>query len=441
VFTKVAVNSFTLLLMRHAEAESGPQEDPTRWLTDTGRKQAKMMGKWLKRQDEQPDLIIQSNMARSKETVERLTKRIDAPVVGSGAIDPDGKPDVAVAAIRDLAKKAKANVVLVVSHAPLVEEILAYLTGSLQSNLYHFAHAAIAHFELGPVKSGTLHWLVTPNVVARDEDEADKVTSDAQSVMEAAVSVAEATCALRLESIRVEEHLLEKPKHRIAGPQIQRIKAALQKRFRIQHRGVLKALKHNSALMFEASHPVVASAVVAALILPRKKTTNAVINGALGSAYAGGASSAADQLDSEPSDGGPLRDSLAVTLGMDQTTEQKLIDILEQGLGYSATVAAIGLIFGDAVDNRAEAAAITEVTGAWSAGASATAQVVVDEGADVEMHWDAEPDACDDCLENEALEWVSIDDQFPNGDEPPLHPNCRCELIYRRSPNAPDFTA
>ena len=32
-----------------------------------------------------------------------------------------------------------------------------------------------------------LHWLVTPNTVARDEDEMDLVTSDAQKAVEAAV--------------------------------------------------------------------------------------------------------------------------------------------------------------------------------------------------------------------------------------------------------------
>ncbi len=148
----------------------------------------------------------------------------------------------------------------------------------------------------------------------------------------------------------------------------------------------------------------------------------------------------ADDLGSDPADGEPIRNALDISLGLDSTTETKLRDILAQGLAYAATAAAINLVFQDAVDNRAEATAITEVTGAWSNGASATAQAVADTGEDIEMHQDAEPDACEDCLENEALGFISIDDDFPN-DEPPTHPNCRCDLIYRRSPNAEDFTA
>ncbi len=429
--------------MRHAEAETGPQLDPTRSLTDTGKAQAKMMGKWLKRQDQSIDLIIQSNMARSQDTVKQVLKKIDAPVLKSPAIDPDGKPDVALAAIKALAKQKKAKTVLAVSHGPLVEEILAYLTGSEDPTLYHFAHASIAHFELGAVKAGTFHWLVTPNVVARDDDEMDLVTSDAQAVIEASLRVAESACALRLSYIRAAEHLLEQPKHRIAGPVIAKLKSALQQRFRVQRRNVFKALARHQHLFTEASQPMVTAAVLAALILPQKKTAAKLINGALGNAYDGGAGVAADQLDTDPSDGGPERDSLAVTMGLDSTTENKLKDILGQGLSYAATAAAIGLVFEDAHDNRAEAAAVTETTGAWQAGASDTAQAVADSGEDVEMQWSAEPDACEECLENADVGWVSMDDDnaFPNGDEPPLHPNCRCDLIYRRSPNAEDFTA
>ncbi len=41
-------------------------------------------------------------------------------------------------------------------------------------------------------KRGIMHWMVTPNVVARDEDELDLVTSEAQAAVEAALDLVEA---------------------------------------------------------------------------------------------------------------------------------------------------------------------------------------------------------------------------------------------------------
>jgi hypothetical protein len=254
--------------------------------------------------------------------------------------------------------------------------------------------------------------------------------ADTLAAVEAAIQLADLT-----------EHLLQPHKRKIADPQINHIKAVLQKRFRAQHRAVKAALRGQRHLISEATHPIATAAILGALILPRRVNANPAVTRALANAYDGGAGSVADDLGADPAGGEPGRNAIDIALGLDSTTEKSLLGVLVKDLAYTALVSQIGLVFQDAIDNRAEAAAITEVTGAWSNGASATAQAVSDLGEDVEMHWDAEPDACDDCLENEALEWISIDDVFPNGDEPPLHPNCRCDLVYRRSPNAPDFTA
>ena len=274
-----------LYLMRHAEAESGDRLDPTRGLTDTGKLQARMMAKWLDRQVDKPDLVMESNMRRSHQTAKRLSKRLDCEVQRSGALDPDGTPEGALTAMQQIGRAAGARAVIAVSHGPLVEEILAYLTGG-QPDQFHFAHAAVAHFELtGSVSeargeyyydevevkrwvlgdggnsgncdwceeaadlgwidmdeifpgpdgdvdeaplhpnctctveqktkrrriyaadrtppegvrlyeaqatrpTGILHWLVTPDTVARDEKEMDAVTSDAMAAVEAACALA-----------------------------------------------------------------------------------------------------------------------------------------------------------------------------------------------------------------------------------------------------------
>lgn len=268
-----------LYLMRHAEAEDGPQLDPTRKLTSIGKRQAKMMARWLNRQTEKPDLVIESNMRRSHQTARRVAERIDCEIVRTFAIDPDSTPEAALDAMIQIGKGSKS--VIAVSHGPLVEEILAYITGGAPAN-FHFAHAAVAHFELNGTKAieakgeyyydeieqkrwviggtgcelcednadlgwidmddvfdgvfgdvdeapahpncdcsvefktrririyasertppkgtqlresavsrpaGLLHWLVTPNTVARDEDELENVTEDAFKVAESAAAL------------------------------------------------------------------------------------------------------------------------------------------------------------------------------------------------------------------------------------------------------------
>lgn len=264
-----------LYLMRHAEAEFGEQMDPTRKLTDTGKQQAKMMGKWLSRQTEKPEILVQSSFHRSKSTAKRVNKQLDIPLISSPALDPDSSPEATWAALRKIAANNNAKSVIAISHGPLVEKLLAMLTGTPSCSQFHFAHGAIAHFDtqaplkerpkvtdeqkskrsvkLREAKSGTekswvggtcpvcqensdagfididdqfpsgddeppahpncgceletrdaaeesassspmlavLHWIVTPNTVARDEDEAESVSA----MVEAALELAEAALA------------------------------------------------------------------------------------------------------------------------------------------------------------------------------------------------------------------------------------------------------
>jgi phosphohistidine phosphatase len=250
-----------VFLQRHAEAEWGEQMDPTRKLTDTGKRQAKMMGKWLSRQSDAPTLVLQSNFHRSQSTAKRMAKKLDAPIVTTGRLDPEVSPEVAWREIKKLAAQNKAQSVLAITHGPLVEKLLAMLIGAPSIAQLHFAHGAIAHFDtVAPMQEAKgeytyeeqemkrwvlgsggasgencetceenadagwididdapahpncdctveqktrrtrvyesglreavmedgpfayLHWLVTPNTVARDEDEMDAVTEAALAV-------------------------------------------------------------------------------------------------------------------------------------------------------------------------------------------------------------------------------------------------------------------
>jgi phosphohistidine phosphatase len=278
-----------LYLMRHAEAEDGDQLDPTRPLTDTGKAQAKMMGRWLKHQTSGPTLVMESNMRRSIQTAQRVSEKLDAARTRSYKLDPDSTPEEALAEMQRQGRRLKAENVIAVSHGPLVGNIIGLLTGA-NSEQTHFAHAAIAHFETNgryteakgeyyydevPMKrlvlgdggksgncdfcsdaddlgwiddddifegpdgdmdepplhpnctcaverkdrrvrvydadrkapegvrlyearrpKGKLHWLITPDVVARMEGEKDLIAEEARATVELAVGAAEAALAL-----------------------------------------------------------------------------------------------------------------------------------------------------------------------------------------------------------------------------------------------------
>ena len=182
-----------LFVMRHAEAESGAQMDPTRKLTDTGKRPAKMMGKWLSRQTLKPEVVVHSSFRRSRSTAKRVANQLDVPLIQAdkGALDPDAMTDNAWAEMKRIAKEYGVQSVIAVTHGPLVEKLLAHLTGSPLPQQFHYAHAAVAHFDTTSGNRGILHWLVTPNVVARDEDELENVTHDAKATIEAALAIAE----------------------------------------------------------------------------------------------------------------------------------------------------------------------------------------------------------------------------------------------------------
>jgi phosphohistidine phosphatase len=172
------------------------QMDPTRELTETGKRQAKMMGKWLARQAEGPQLVIESNFQRSISTAKRVADKLDVRRIRSGFLDPENAPENTWSEIKRLAQAQEAERVLVVAHGPLVEKLFCMLIGAPLPRQIHFAHAAIAHFETTGGARGVLQWMVSPNTVARDEDEMDAVVSEAKAIVETALVVAEACAAL-----------------------------------------------------------------------------------------------------------------------------------------------------------------------------------------------------------------------------------------------------
>jgi hypothetical protein len=76
-----------------------------------------------------------------------MAKKLNAPILTTGRLDPEVPPENAWREIKKLAIQEKAKSVLAITHGPLVEKLLGMLIGAPSIAQLHFAHAAIAHFD------------------------------------------------------------------------------------------------------------------------------------------------------------------------------------------------------------------------------------------------------------------------------------------------------
>ncbi|SVD34652.1 uncharacterized protein METZ01_LOCUS387506 [marine metagenome] len=135
----------TLLILRHAE--SGWKElgltDRDRPLDNRGRRDAPLIGALLSRKHLKPGLIVSSTARRALTTAETVADNCD---YGS-AVQADhrlylAKPETVIDVVRSLA--GDASTVLLVGHNPGLRELIALLTGAVET----FPTAALAQVQL-----------------------------------------------------------------------------------------------------------------------------------------------------------------------------------------------------------------------------------------------------------------------------------------------------
>lgn len=116
--------------------------------------------------------------------------------------------------------------------------------------------------------------------------------------------------------------------------------------------------------------------------------------------------------------------------------QNALADAWDAGGDYNTMVAAIQDTFDDFSDKRADLIAQTEAADAYNAGRADTAAAL---GYN-EKSWETESgEPCPVCEDNEAQEWIDIDEKFDNGDDAPTaHPNCLCVVNFRKSSESDD---
>lgn len=154
----------TLLLLRHAKSSStdGKFADFDRPLSDRGRKDAGLIGRYIKPQTMQLDFVLSSPAARARETAElvleaaelRIEARYDERIY-------EATPPALLAVVSEVDDDRKT--ILLVGHNPGMEELLGLLTGHPE----HMSPAALARIEVEVEKwkalaenTGKLVWLI-----------------------------------------------------------------------------------------------------------------------------------------------------------------------------------------------------------------------------------------------------------------------------------------
>ena len=123
-----------LLIVRHAEAAPG-NPDELRTLTESGREQARELGRRLRDDGVQPDAVLSSPLLRARETASALG-------LGEPEVDERLAPGATAEDIR-AAAGGHGRLVVVVGHQPDCSQAVAAFTGGPEPHFPPCAHAVV----------------------------------------------------------------------------------------------------------------------------------------------------------------------------------------------------------------------------------------------------------------------------------------------------------
>lgn len=445
----------------------------SRPLNDIGIEQAHVMRKFLKLADVKPDLIICSDFKRTNDTA-NIMQRGDTPVITTPLLHPDGDPSKAWKFIeKQIAKLGKdpddsSPAVLIVTHGPLVQKLLASVAFCFVDEGWSFHHGAIAYVNTHESK---FRWYVNPklaaHLVGEDPKEVEVPVGEALSVesltraLEKLKAFGDETGqqltlqgALRV-SVLLSENLMADARKATIEPLRNQMRTAVAMRWKKQLRRVHKALNRH-----DATDPITTSAVLAQAIPFHDKFFAGHHRRIKADAYKAGVRHSAAQLgvdiegavqgveaaaprrpkipapdlESIDDQGYDLEDSL------DKTTVDRAHHTL-MGLDpftVAGAVLAVNALYKGFTDpesgklSRADTVALDTVSNGYHAGGKDTVARAADAGLTVEKRWDIGAEGCPQCQENADEGYIGADETHASGDdEPPAHPNCDCSEVYR----------
>lgn len=367
-----------IYLMRHADAELGDQMDATRGITKLGRKQAKAQARFLELIAVDLDLIITTKFRRAQETGDAFAENADYAILRkiTPALEPDGTPETAWEAINKLSLDPDGDSykhVLVIGHGPLIHAILEAACYTFEPGDKVFSHGSMCKFG----SDGKFHWLMTAKL-------AGKIVGIKMQHAEGEVAEVIEAAADLIESLDLPH------KARVIDPLVAKLRRATR-----------RALKAGVA--------TVAWKAAYNLVVQR--------------AYDAGARQAMTEL-------GPVEKLTEARKPVvpNLPDPKRMAELAAKDIDWTDP---------DFSSDRAQTIAEYELSKAFHDGMEAFAGLWRGGNGPVEKSWQAQDDACEECLANEAEGW--IDEEAPFGEtgdfEPPAHPNCRCSLEYRQTPD------
>jgi phosphohistidine phosphatase len=118
-----------IYLVRHGDAvpEEDAGSDRDRWLSSRGREAVRILGRLLREQKVEPQVIVSSPLPRAVQTAELLAHAFDhfGPIVTLRCLEPGAHPRMAVNQVL----AAAGSSVLIVSHEPTISGLGATLLG------------------------------------------------------------------------------------------------------------------------------------------------------------------------------------------------------------------------------------------------------------------------------------------------------------------------
>jgi phosphohistidine phosphatase len=133
-----------LIIMRHGQAIGHARTDEERALTEQGRHDAHAVGNWLIENDYSADVVLVSPYLRAQQTAEQVLNQL--PKWQKEDVSWITPEDAPMAVIQQLAKRSESSIMLV-SHQPLVGELLRLLIGDRDADLIAFSPATLVVLE------------------------------------------------------------------------------------------------------------------------------------------------------------------------------------------------------------------------------------------------------------------------------------------------------
>ena len=432
-----------LFLMRHCATDDGAQMNEDRPLNDTGEMQAHAIKKFMKLADIEPDVIITSDFERAEQTA-NLVQRGDAPIKSTPFLRPDDTwSDKGVAsALKSILKLAgDSKTVLVVTHGPLIQRLLAAVAFNFVDEEWGWEHGALAYVN---TSDSRFRWFVTPKLAAHltGAEEPKDVENDPLTEAEL-----KAFCR---EALKIAGNLKRAHKAAAVDPLIAALKAATQRRFRKQRARVLHAVRRFAGSPWTDINYVPIRMKVQGAVGMHDANFSKVYEVATDQARVAGADHVSAQIGRlreadtlpVPSSPNPRRAS-DVEKELDKTTDERmgsiLKDVFDPGnpMTIGATLDALKAAFAQYIDgtdgqlSRSDTVAQSEISAAYHGGGADVVKLAP-HSRDIEKQWAVQDNPCPVCIANAEMGWILADQPFDSGDDTaPAHPNCMCSVDYQ----------